>query len=165
MNVDDKIYSGLTHIGTVAYVQFKDGESGDFSIITMEGNHTSDAQSKDGTVSFVSHGVFNTPEIGAKVMKYTENGGFALAEICKTDVTQTIQLSDMSEVQISELTETNLLSGKVIPGDSGGGVFHKFSDGRYYFCGVICYIPKDGTPMMTFSSVGLIPLECGIDYV
>ena len=65
MEVGDKIYSGWTHIGTVAYVQCEEGKPGDFSIITMEGNHTSDAQSKDGTVSFVSHGVFNTPEIGA----------------------------------------------------------------------------------------------------
>lgn len=170
MEVGDKIYSGLTHIGTVSNVSFSDNCFGDFSIITMEGNHTADGQSKDGTTTFVNHGVINNMDVGTIVMNYTENSGFALAEITQGSVVSKVIAEEGSYteeakyVSIKGQARAKIISGEVIYGDSGGGVFHKFRDGRYYFMGVISSKNKY-TNEMDFTPPLWITFECSVDCV
>lgn len=159
MEVGDKIFAGSTHIGNVSYVSFSNNSVGDFSIITMIDDNVGDGQCKDNGVNFVTHGTINT-EKGQRVMKYTENSGYATFDITETSAYVKTNINDTDYVMIKGQTLAQLVTGTVIPGDSGGGVFTKFSaDGKYYFSGVMSAYGKDNG-ILSITPVQTILKEC-----
>ncbi len=135
MNVGDKIYSGLTHIGTVEYVSFSNYCEGDFSIIRMEGNNTVDNKISVGNKEYEYSGT-TLPVVGMQIVKETENSGYCAFKISEVDVCQAIYINDTDYVIIKGQTNADRILGVVQPGDSGG-VFWKDDKGRYFSVGII----------------------------
>lgn len=162
MEVGDKIYSGLTRVGTVAFARFANNSMGDFGIVTMEGNHTADAHFTLKGTQYANNGAMNQVEIGQVVEKDTENSGYASFEVTATNVSECIGGSDEGNVVVNNMTKAVITEGTVQSGDSGTGIFSQFAnDEKYYFCGVLSgYGEKTGK--IVFTPVWIITLECSL---
>ena len=114
-----KFTSNYSAIGTVDYVQYSNGESGDFSIITL--NDDADLSHKIGSSDYgyitVTKGTHLAPAVGTYITRYGDNTGYSSGTVEATNITVTTD----QWVTVRGLTRAQITSGRGSElGDSGG---------------------------------------------
>lgn len=137
-------------IGTVAYVQYTDGEQGDFSIISLTNAQLSHKISKsDQEQVTITNGTLLSPAVGTYIYRYGDESGVTQGIVDATNITTT---STQTNTSIRGLTRATLttVSGSS-PGDSGGPYL---AGGA--FCGIHSGCLPTNTKVVFFTPYSLI---------
>ena len=152
-NSSIKDTNGTTVIGTVSDMQYGDGKSGDYAIITItNSNYTTSAIAGDPSISSTQTKITGTiarAATGLAIIKYGKNAGFAYGIVDSSSSTWYPDNTTMPS-GIKRMVSARLSMGSVVKGDSGGPVYT--SDGQ--FCGTVSstsYDKDDGFTYFFFS--------------
>ena len=105
-------------IGTVAGIQYADGESGDFSIIELSSGEMSHkiGSSSNGYI-VITGGTYLNPAIGTYVTKYGKTTGYSYGTVTDTNVS----IAPATDMVVTGMTRASVFQGTgSLPGDSGG---------------------------------------------